>query len=30
MTVVKDHGNTNPTRLALKLDPKTMLISEEN
>lgn len=28
MTVVKDHGNTDPTKLALKLDPKTMLISE--
>ena len=29
MTVVKDHAETNPAKMALKLDPKTMLISEE-
>lgn len=29
MTVVKDHADTNPAKMALKLDPKTMLISEE-
>ncbi len=28
MTVVKDHAETNPAKMALKLDPKTMLISE--
>ena len=30
MTVVKDHDEEQPKRLALKLDPATMLISEEN
>ncbi|MCK5155025.1 MAG: hypothetical protein KAQ69_01250 [Spirochaetales bacterium] len=29
MTVVRDHGSTEPVKIALKLDPKTMLISEE-
>ena len=27
MTVVKDHGQTNPEKLSIKLDPATMLIS---
>ncbi len=27
MTVVKDHGEANPSQMAIKLDPKTMLIS---
>ncbi|MDA3835356.1 MAG: hypothetical protein PF495_18405 [Spirochaetales bacterium] len=30
MTVVKDHGEKHPVKLALRLDPNTMLISEEN
>ncbi len=29
MTVVRDHGSLEPQKMALKLDPKTMLISEE-
>ncbi len=27
MTVVKDHGDSDPAQMAIKLDPKTMLIS---
>jgi hypothetical protein len=29
MTALKDHGEDDPTRLALRLDPNSMLISEE-
>lgn len=29
MTVVRDHGDTEPSKMALALDPKTMLISED-
>lgn len=29
MTAVRDHGSTEPVKMALKLDPKSMLISEE-
>ncbi len=30
MTVVKNHGETDPSKMALKLDSKTMLISQNN